>query len=665
MPSITIENAISATLHKFLKLRTFLLETYQDSTPQSIAFFSGSRRNTDSRRKYHPCPRNRSAGNGGAKYSGQTTADNAQIVLSGDSSIINSGVITNYGYIITNSVSEKSYVENKPGGTITIPFIVLEHRGGSIYYGMYKDLKESPFNRFYMPNIVGTTIHNYNSKLIGAANLYAGDQYNPTDIAVFGNNSSSLVYMPSNTVIHTKYDSTTEITEVHVYGNATLNSLSITIETGLASATLSTENVFFPISHYYHIYLHNNDITGNNAIVSFGNQDIKLMPGAKLEIDEGVTLNARNIVVYDEYLDKNYASLGAGLQYPQDKGAGQLIINGILNVNDIAGYVQTNSNTGVMKITGNTTISTSQLDSKSGSSIFTSVTYITVTNTLSLDYYDNTNINTRYEISEKNIFISTIINNQNCWIIDNEEISINYDISNYGGTSTITNNNANTIGKADNIQLINPTTNPVDNVNIFIGWYDNPSFTGSPITTLHGYKYNSNITLYGKWEQVEQVNVVYHYKTGDGLIENIAYSSSSYLVIEGTNYNLLDITVFGEKIGYEFTGWNTKADGTGEFVTSITNISDDTSLYATYKILSYTITVNAGSYAFSEGAFSDGSKQKTIKVAYYTSLSATYINNMLGETPTVKGWLKTYKWKSWSGLPNIMPGKDITITANY
>ena len=104
-----------------------------------------------------------------------------------------------------------------------------------------------------MPNIVGTTIHNYNSKLIGAANLYAGDQYNPTGIAVFGNNSSSLVYMPSNTVIHTKYESTTEITEVHVYGNATLNSLSITIETGLASATLSTENVFFPISHYYHM----------------------------------------------------------------------------------------------------------------------------------------------------------------------------------------------------------------------------------------------------------------------------------------------------------------------------------------------------------------------------------------------------------------------------
>ena len=202
-------------------------------------------------------------------------------------------------------------------------------------------------------------------------------------------------------------------------------------------------------------------------------------------------------------------------------------------------------------------------------------------------------------------------------------------------------------------------------MNIFIGWYDNPSFTGSPITTLHGYKYNSNITLYGKWEQVEQVNVVYHYKTGDGLIENIAYSSSSYLVIEGTNYNLLDITIFGEKIGYEFTGWNTKADGTGEFVTSITNISDDTSLYATYKILSYTITVKAGSYGFTDGTFSDGSKQKTIIVAYYTSLSATYIKNMLGETPTVKGWLKTYKWKSWSNLPNIMPGNDITITANY
>jgi len=113
------------------------------------------------------------------------------------------------------------------------------------------------------------------------------------------------------------------------------------------------------------------------------------------------------------------------------------------------------------------------------------------------------------------------------------------------------------------------------------------------------------------------------------------------------------------RTGYTFTGWNTKADGTGtayNTTTAYKNLATkhDTTvtLYAQWKINSYTVTVKAGTGIAS------------------VSGNGTY---NYGSSVTINATLKTgYHWGSWSGTHSTttqqytfkMPANNVTDTAN-
>ena len=131
----------------------------------------------------------------------------------------------------------------------------------------------------------------------------------------------------------------------------------------------------------------------------------------------------------------------------------------------------------------------------------------------------------------------------------------------------------------------------------FAGWTENAAGTGTvynandTITVAAG----TTKTLYAKWEKIpEQVEITLTYDPNGG---NGDQHKDTVKVTEGKSYTFTikspdDIGITA-KDGYEFTGWNTKADGTGDAVTGTITISASTMIYAQWKKLPTTVIYHA------------------------------------------------------------------------
>ena len=129
----------------------------------------------------------------------------------------------------------------------------------------------------------------------------------------------------------------------------------------------------------------------------------------------------------------------------------------------------------------------------------------------------------------------------------------------------------------------------------FAGWTENAAGTGTvynandTITVAAG----TTKTLYAKWEKIpEQVEITLTYDPNGG---NGNQRKDTMKVTEGESYTFTikspDAIGITAKDGYEFTGWNTRADGKGDAVTGTITISASTTIYAQWKKLPTTATV--------------------------------------------------------------------------
>lgn len=109
----------------------------------------------------------------------------------------------------------------------------------------------------------------------------------------------------------------------------------------------------------------------------------------------------------------------------------------------------------------------------------------------------------------------------------------------------------------------------------FMGWYDNASLTGTPLTSV-----SNNATVYAKWFDLNAPLPTHNisYVLDDGAVED---APTSY--IEGIGIETLPTP---SKAGYDFLGW-TKVKGSTDYVTSISKYADeDITLYANFKEVS-------------------------------------------------------------------------------
>ncbi len=130
--------------------------------------------------------------------------------------------------------------------------------------------------------------------------------------------------------------------------------------------------------------------------------------------------------------------------------------------------------------------------------------------------------------------------------------------------------------------------NPTRTGGIFKGWYSDSGFTKKVTGIKKGT--TGNKKFYARWAAIKY-NVVFNSNGGTGTMTGLN------LIKYNTTYTLSSNTF--KKDGYKFTGWNTKADGTGTAIENGGQIRNLTAtngatvtLYAQWKKEGHSITYN-------------------------------------------------------------------------
>lgn len=261
-----------------------------------------------------------------------------------------------------------------------MPFVLRDYRGGTSMVAVgnsIDDYRISAFNQFVLMNISTMISFDNQSKAIAWANLYTGEalggiisaQMNSCDIRLIGlpeNKNLFLIEPTDNSFLfNAYYNRDTDLGTYDIFGGAKSNGMSLTVKILAVTKTISTEDVFFPLSFRQKVVLHKNS-NQEKALYSMP-QRFKIMAGSYFEVDKGASLEAGEMCVYKEndFIDK--ASIG-GQHYPTNKGDGKLVVNGELTVNKFGGICLTNTDSAYVNIKTNASIRCYEAEKQEGSS---------------------------------------------------------------------------------------------------------------------------------------------------------------------------------------------------------------------------------------------------------------------------------------------------------
>lgn len=519
------------------------------------------------------------AGTGNTSHVSSTVREYGQFTLMANSSILNYGNIENYGYIFESTWCNNSKVYNYANSYYYSLFTLGEFRGGSITYGMYRNPKASPFNRFSFANCTSNIIFDYSSRMKALCTIYAGKQYNNTEVFVVSTETSALIQLKPNSRLEFKLNRTrtkptnensvitdfSSVMIINFYGDFQLNSLKLNLKLLVFNFNIDTSKVLFPISHMLNIYLHAKD--GGAPTTVTLNQQIKVMPGSEFYIDKNVTVSGSTIVVTDSCADNGtgavaYPSVDTSLEKGiTSSGAlkcapGYLVNSGVCNVTNLGGYVRTSEKDSIMVCSKNT-VTSYELTGFSGSNVSTKVTYASQDFSLVGDTYSGGAIVKKQNLATGAYKSNTSDNVEYGWetTTDINKYIINFDAN--GGDDaklncdpSITFIMIGTSHVISNLSVSDPTRKYYD----FDGWYLDSACTQSVIGTT--VNKGDNITVYAKWKL--KVYTISYYGTCDGEeFGNFTTSNISSLTYDdlssGQTYSLSDPTITNSTA--RFFGW--------------------------------------------------------------------------------------------------------------
>ena len=328
-------------------------------------------------------------GNATRKYSGQTSGYHARLVLEKGSKVTVYGEMHVPGFIVDGKTGAGTVtVEN--GGTLYQPMVIRDFKGGSFTAQVYAQIIEykassglsggyveigapiSPFNEIAFMNVESKVTVKYGGNVKNYGNLHANSAVNSTIGHLIGSNSAAFIQLDENAYMEFDYDPSTNIIDLHMYGGASTNSFEISIFFNGETLSCSSNDFIFPISWMYNITL---DVIGSGSATYNMSSRFKLMPGSKMTVASGATLNIDELYVYDtSYSDGNTVST----KYPENyserdttlTGAlpnAELIVNGTLSADVLSGNVWSTNPNGA-HVTATTASSSVKEASGNGSS---------------------------------------------------------------------------------------------------------------------------------------------------------------------------------------------------------------------------------------------------------------------------------------------------------
>ena len=572
-------------------------------------------------------------GQNGLYGSSLTNGNHAEIALEQNAKIEAYNDIYCYGFI--SGYNNGSSIKMNKGNVIS-PFTVVEHRGGTAFVSMIggifsaanPNLQTAAFNRFYLCSITSNLIVTSNATVTGYADLYANDAHNTTMVKLIGTSSAYLLQLVSGSTVECTFNPsaikndagtyTYGRNEIDIYGNATINYLSIAVKTSIASATLSTEKVHFPISHYWKISLHRAKGSNKDVTVSSHNQKIKLLPEAELHIGEGVTFDVTNLVVFNSAqmsVTKDDGTAHTGTLVESGSGnraidvTGDAVLNvsGTLKVASFGGYANTLGSDAKINITSSNSVTIKELQTLGdtwGGCEYYNVTIAAAGTVVTKG--DNDLIGTPNTALSKMEYASISYDpNVYGWINPNTEFNLFYEhkylnsgdgsVSALGSEHVITNSNPGTYIIAGTIAFTAPTTTSTNIV--FAGWYTTPECSAdSQVSNTEGDILLANATsggdatIYGLWvDHPDPGNVSVSFDTSNnaGSVSvsiNPMYMASGITFNPYTNEqinNAVSVFTNDTSVAKYFGGWYTDSS----FTTKVSEtdgivLTSSTTLYA-------------------------------------------------------------------------------------
>jgi hypothetical protein len=272
-------------------------------------------------------------------YDQDITGGYAQIDLYGDINVKSSGYFENSGFV---KGSGQMTAEN--GSTVVDLYIVRNWRGGSqaeaitqsSIINRYKNNGNFvyPMNEIDCHYIQTTLRVESGASFQGAVRMYASSGFNYTRFPQIDNKNGLIRLNEGGYAIKT-YDEAAKRSTISLYGGATFSNSSLKI----VGISLSTKNYLFPIDGDIGFELN----SGNYVV----DEDFKLLPGCTVDVagDASVTVNeGKTLVMYDKFDDVTITSGAPGTEYPSDRDAATLTLEGgsVLTVKDkatIAGHI--------------------------------------------------------------------------------------------------------------------------------------------------------------------------------------------------------------------------------------------------------------------------------------------------------------------------------------
>ena len=346
-------------------------------------------------------------GANGGSISGYTTKF-AQLTLLSGAQLINdtNSTLICFGYIVgpgingaklinndnltseLNKSNVTSSIINSENSKIYVPFVLVEHRGGTAFSGLAianeKGSQGSPFNRFYFPNILEAVITFKTCQFYGIPDLHTGTpkQHNRCCVNLIGTDDTFLLqstsfeikayfqFYNSSSIAKNKnkrLNSTNEsiIKPNHninfVSGDFYFNSLELILDVSAiygpeTKTKISTNGCLFPVSCYYSAKF----VSGSFVSTQ---QKIKLLPGSNIVIDENYEMQLYGISVYDiqivksiynitdESLAPSYLKGFAGVIDYEDMSDANCFVNGVLSSIYASGLFQNTASNGVISFT--------------------------------------------------------------------------------------------------------------------------------------------------------------------------------------------------------------------------------------------------------------------------------------------------------------------------
>ncbi len=523
--------------------------------------------------------------------SGLTNGNHSQITIESGANVVAENKVYCYGFI--SGEDSTSTIEMK-SGDITLPYTVIEHRGGTSFLGMiggitaamFKNpqLETAAFNRFYICGVTANLVVQSGASVTGYADLHAGSDHNYTMIKLVGASGNHLVQLARGSRIECTFNpsvvvndsgtSTYGQNELHIYGSATINSLKLTVTALNQSIELSTEKVHFPLSHYWKVHLHKG--SDGTATVTSAKQSIKMWPKSELTVGEGVTLTLPSLTVYNpsvisqsgastynddftEYYDPTKGDPG-GYRSVDVHGDAILNVAGTLKLTTSFGGLARPISTTAKLITPATMsvthkelqLLTNPTDDATKLSQGAYCSYYTFTTSASYDKYDGNTVT--FGGLEANKEYSGYAYTKNgstayAWGF-RTDVKITY-VSN--GGPTISDKIA--CYWSDGSVTIdgNLYPEPVRSYYTFGGWYTDSALTNS----ASGKVIKNDITLYAKWTAnpyTLEFRYVYDDNFGD-IVPNIPLPEQRKFYVTDSSVPLPTVTS-----DYSFLGWFSSAD---------------------------------------------------------------------------------------------------------